>query len=669
MQRYPNLLAPLDLGHTELKNRVLMGSMGTGLEAAPDAYARLAAFYAERARGGVGLIVTGGIGPTSDGGNLETTPFFDAAEAEKHRVIVDAIHREGSKVLLQLLHPGRYARRKDPVAPSPLKAPFSRITPRELTEADIERMLDKYAEAARLAQRVGYDGVEIMGSEGYLINEFVSPETNKRTDRWGGSFENRVRFPVEAVRRARAAVGKNFIIMFRLSLLDLVEGGNTWEEVVQWAQGIEQAGVSMINTGIGWHEARIPTLATMVPRAAFAWITRRVRDNVKVPVVASNRINTPDIAEDIIARGDADMVSLARPFLADPEFVNKAAAGRSDEINTCIACNQACLDPIFRDELISCLVNPRACHETEMAITPAATPKRIAVVGAGPAGLAAATTLAARGHKVTLFEQAKQIGGQFNLARRIPGKKEFGEPIRYYARRLETTGVTVKLNRAATIEDLRAFDHVVVATGIVPRNPPIPGIDHAKAVGYIEVIEGKKPAGKRVAIIGAGGIGFDVADMLTHADGGGDPIAAYCKEWGIDTSYANRGGLMPPQTPKAPREVWLLQRKTTPVGQGLGTTTGWIRRTVLAKRGVHMLPGVEYEKIDEAGITIRHDGQLKVLPVDTVVICAGQESKRELLRELVASNIPHSLIGGAELAAELDAKRAIEQGTQIGLTL
>jgi 2,4-dienoyl-CoA reductase (NADPH2) len=667
---YPHLLAPLDLGFTTLRNRVLMGSMHTGLEDIPAGHARMAAFYAERAKGGVGLIVTGGfaINPASaimPGASI----LNNEAEAEKHRVITEAVHAHGGKICVQVLHTGRYSYSLKPVAPSALKAPISPMTPRALDEAEIEQTIVDYAQCAAMAQHGGYDGVEIMGSEGYLINQFIAPYTNLREDRWGGAFENRIRFALEVVRRTRARVGVNFIIIFRLSMLDLVEGGSTWDEVVTLAKELEAAGVTIINTGVGWHEARIPTIATMVPRAAFSWVTRRMKGQVGIPLITTNRINDPAVAEALLARGDADMVSMARPFLADAEFVNKAATNRADEINTCIACNQACLDHIFSRKMCSCLVNPRACHETEIVVKPAQVKKNIAVVGAGPAGLAAATTLAERGHAVTLYDAASEIGGQFNLARRIPGKEEFAETLRYFRRRLELDRVVVKLGKCVQAQDLEGHDHVIVATGIVPRTPMIPGIDHAKVVGYVDLVEGRKLAGKKVAIVGAGGIGFDVAELLTHATDTVDPVDAFRKEWGIDAGYARRGGLTAPQMPPVPRQVWLLQRKNGKVGDGLAKTTGWARRLLLQKRGVQMMAGVSYEKIDDAGLHLRINGEACLLDVDSVVICAGQEPRRELAEALQQAGIPMTLIGGADVAAELDAKRAIEQGTQVAMAL
>ncbi len=670
MTSYPHLLAPLDLGYTTLRNRVLMGSMHTGLEDIADSHARMAAFYAERAAGGVGLIVTGGFAPNADSAIMAGAAILDnEAEAEKHRVITEAVHLHGGKICLQILHTGRYAYSRQPVAPSALKAPINPVTPRALEEHEVIRTIADYARCATMARHGGYDGVEIMASEGYLINQFIAPQTNHREDRWGGSFENRIRFALEIVRSTRAAVGPEFIIIFRLSMIDLVEGGSTWEEIVALARAVEQAGASIINTGIGWHEARIPTIATMVPRAAFAWVTRRMKGQVKIPLIATNRIKTPEVAEAVLAAGDADMVSMARPFLADAEFVNKAAEGRGDEINTCIACNQACLDQIFSRQLCSCMVNPRACHETEWQVRPAAVPKRIAVVGAGPAGLACATTAAEAGHAVTLFEASARIGGQFNLARRIPGKEEFAETLRYFGRRLATTGVKLKLNTHARAEDLAEFDQVILAAGIVPRTVTIPGIAHVKVTSYIDLIEGRKLAGRRVAIIGAGGIGFDVAELLSHAGETADPLDAYRKEWGIDPKIGGRGGLAAPQMSAPPRELWLLQRKSTKVGDGLAKTTGWARRLLLQKRGVQMIAGVEYQKIDDAGLHIKVGGQERLLAVDTVVICAGQEPCRELVAALAAARLPTTLIGGADVATELDARRAIAQGTRVALSL
>ncbi|MGE5090305.1 MAG: FAD-dependent oxidoreductase [Candidatus Levyibacteriota bacterium] len=680
MSAYPHLLAPLPLGHTTLPNRVLMGSMHTGLEEAPGGFDRLAAFYAARARGGVGLIVTGGIAPNL-AGRLEprASQLTFSWQVAKHRRITDAVHAAGGRIALQILHAGRYAYHPLSVAPSALRSPITPFKPRALTRWGIERTISGYARCATLAQRAGYDGVEIMGSEGYLINQFIAPRTNLRDDEWGGSFDNRVRFATEVVRRTRAAVGPRFIIIYRLSMLDLVEGGSTWDEVVELARRIEAAGATLINTGIGWHEARIPTIATMVPRAAFSWVTARLRGAVKLPLITTNRINDPAVAEAILARGDADMVSMARPFLADAEFVAKAARGEAAAINTCIACNQACLDHIFERKIASCLVNPYACRETEIAPAAARQRKRVAVVGAGPAGLACATTAAERGHEVTLFDAADAIGGQFNLARRIPGKEEFAETLRYFAHRLAALHVDLRLGRAADVDDLRGFDAIVLATGIIPRQPAIDGLSHPCVAGYAEIVDGRRSAGRRVAIIGAGGIGFDVAEFLTHAGGGDghaatgeahDPaIDAFRAEWGIDTTYANRGGIAPTIEPPPPRQVWLLQRRASKVGEGLAKTTGWIRRTLLKKRGVTMLAGVSYERIDDAGLHLRVDGQAQVLAVDTIVICAGQEPRRDLADRLAAAGIDCTPIGGADVAAELDARRAIEQGTRVALAL
>ena len=666
---YPHLLAPLDLGFTTLKNRVLMGSMHTGLEDIGNSHDRMAAFYAARAKGGVGLIVTGGFAPNQDSIVMQGASILDnETEALKHRVITEAVHKHGGKICVQVLHTGRYAYHKRPVAPSALKAPINPVTPHALTEEEIIQTIADYAQCAAMCQFAGYDGVEVMGSEGYLINQFVAPATNHREDRWGGSFENRIRFGVETVRAVRCRVGPNFIIIFRLSMLDLVEGGSTWDEVVALAKEIEKAGATIINTGVGWHEARIPTIYTAVPRAAYTWVTARMKGQVTIPLITTNRINDPQVAEDVIARGDADMVSMARPFLADAEFVNKAAAGRADAINTCIACNQACLDHIFSRQLCSCLVNPFACYELDVEVLPTDAPKKVAVVGAGPAGLAAATQLAERGHQVTLFDAAAEIGGQFNLARRIPGKEEFGETLRYFGTRLKELKVDVQLNRRTTSADFQGYDHVVVATGIVPRTPAIPGVEHAKVTSYIDLLEGRKTAGKKVAVIGAGGIGFDVAEYLTHSGDHGNPIDAYRKEWGIDPNYSDkRGGLTAPQMAPSPREVWLLQRKATKVGDGLAKTTGWARRLLLQKRGVHMQGGVEYLKIDDAGLHIAVEGKERVLDVDTVVICAGQEPRRELVAGLAAAGIDYTLVGGADVATELDAKRAIWQATEFAV--
>jgi len=681
MPAYPHLLAPLDLGFTTLRNRVLMGSMHTGLEEAPDGFAKLAEFYAARARGGVGLIVTGGIAPNLCG-RLEprASQLSFSWQLARHRIITDAVHAAGGKIALQILHAGRYAYHPLAVAPSTSRSPISPFRARGLTAWGVRKTIADYVRCAQLAQRAGYDGVEIMGSEGYLINQFVAPGTNHRDDEWGGPFEHRIRFPVEIVRRTREVVGPEFIIVYRLSMLDLVEGGSTWDEVVQLAQVVEAAGASIINTGIGWHEARIPTIGTMVPRAAFAWVTRRLKGAVNIPLITTNRINDPATGEAVLARGDADMISMARPFLADPDFVNKAAEDRADEINTCIGCNQACLDHIFARKLATCLVNPFACHETEMKLQPAAQRLRVAVVGAGPAGLACATTAAARGHFVTLFEAAGEIGGQFNLARRIPGKEEFAETLRYFRTQLRILGVRVELNRKVSADQLGGYDRVILATGIVPRVPPIPGIDHPKVANYVEIVDGRRHAGRRVAIVGAGGIGFDVGEFLTagasppdgHASVGRDDdpaIVAFRDEWGIDVKFMQRGGLMEPYDHPAPRRLWLLQRKDEKVGGGLAKTTGWIRRALLKNRGVAMISGVHYDAIDERGLAITVDGKPELLDVDTVVICAGQEPRRELVAGLEAAGIPHQLIGGADVAAELDAKRAIEQGTQVAMAL
>ena len=670
---YPHLLRPLDLGFTTLKNRVLMGSMHVGLEEAPNGFERMAAFYAERAKGGVGLIVTGGIAPNEQGRPMPGgAAMTTQAEADKHRVVTEAVHAAGGKICMQILHFGRYAYHPELVAPSSLKAPISPFPPKALTTEEVKQTVEDYANAAALAQSAGYDGVEIMGSEGYLINEFIAAQTNQRDDEYGGSYENRIRFPLQIVRRTRERVGANFILIFRLSMLDLVEGGSTHEEVVQLAQALEAAGVTILNTGIGWHEARIPTIATKVPRAAWAWVTEQLKGKVGIPLVATNRINTPDVAEGILASGQADMVSMARPFLADPEFVNKAAAGRAQDINTCIACNQACLDHTFAGKITSCLVNPRACHETILVPLPLSKKERVAVVGAGPAGLAFATEAAKRGMEVTLFDAGSEIGGQFNVAKQIPGKEEFYETLRYFGEQLQQTGVSVKLGQRVDADTLvkEGFKQVVLATGITPRLPEIDGIAHPKVLGYLDVLKDKKPVGKKVAVIGAGGIGFDVSEYLLHeGESASLNKAKFFAEWGVETTGATRGGLQAAHIPHVPRQVHLLQRKSSKVGEGLGKTTGWIHRTGLKNRGVHMLAGVTYRKIDDAGLHITVDGQDRLLEVDNVIVCAGQDPNRELQAVLQAQGVAVHLIGGADKAAELDAKRAIKQGTELALCL
>ncbi|MFQ7900542.1 FAD-dependent oxidoreductase [Stutzerimonas degradans] len=676
MTAYPHLLAPLDLGFTTLRNRTLMGSMHTGLEEMPNGFQRMAAFFAERARGGVGLIVTGGVGPNEEGSvRAGAAKLSTVEEAEEHKIVTQAVHEAGGKICMQILHAGRYAYSPKLVAPSAIQAPINPFTPRELDEEGIEKQIQDFVNCARLAQQAGYDGVEIMGSEGYFINQFLVAHTNHRTDRWGGSYENRMRLPVEIVTRVRDAVGPNFIIIYRLSMLDLIDGGSEWSEVVTLAKAIEQAGATLINTGIGWHEARIPTIATKVPRAAFTKVTAKLRGEVKIPLITTNRINTPEVAEQVLAEGDADMVSMARPFLADPEFVNKAAAGHGETINTCIGCNQACLDHTFSGKLTSCLVNPRACHETELNYIPTSTVKKIAVVGAGPAGLAAATVAAERGHDVTLFDSAAEIGGQFNVAKRVPGKEEFYETLRYFGNRLQETGVTLRLNTRVGVNELLAggFDEVVLATGIVPRTPDIPGVDHPKVIGYLDAILERKPVGQKVAVIGAGGIGFDVSEYITH-DGESTSLdrEAFWKEWGIDLGLQARGGVagVKPAPHAAKRQVYLLQRKKSKVGNGLGKTTGWIHRAGLKNKHVQMISAVEYLQIDDAGLHIRvAEGEPVVLPVDTVILCAGQEPLRELQNGLQAAGVSVHLIGGADVAAELDAKRAIDQGCRLAASL
>ncbi len=673
MTAYPLMLSPLDLGFTILKNRVLMGSMHVGLEEAKNGFERMAAFYAERARGGVALIVTGGIAPNDrarpmPGGASMTTP----EEAQKHKVVTQAVHDAGGKICMQILHFGRYAYHPELVAPSAIKAPINPFRPHALSTEEVEQTIEDFVRAAALAQGAGYDGVEIMGSEGYLINEFIAAHTNHRDDAWGGSYENRIRFPLEIVRRTRARVGANFILIFRLSMLDLVEGGSTLAEVVQLAQALEAAGVTILNTGIGWHEARIPTIATKVPRAAFAWVTQQLKGKVGIPLVATNRINTPEVAEQVLADGMADMVSMARPFLADPDFVNKAAAGKADEINTCIGCNQACLDHTFGGKITSCLVNPRACHETLMIETPARAKERVAVVGAGPAGLAFAATAARRGFDVTLFDAASEIGGQFNLAKQIPGKEEFYETLRYFGKQIELTGVHLKLGQKVSAQTIieGGFDEVVLATGVSPRIPQIDGIHHPKVRGYLEVIRDKCAVGQTVALIGAGGIGFDVAEYLLHE--GTSPSldkARFFAEWGVDTHYVTAGGLQAAHIEPSTRKVYLLQRKGGKVGEGLGKTTGWIHWTSLKNRSVEMFNGVTYRRIDDAGLHITVGDQDLTIPADTVVVCAGQEPQRELQEALVAAGCTVHLIGGADKAVELDAKHAIKQGTELALSL
>ncbi|MBQ4853719.1 NADPH-dependent 2,4-dienoyl-CoA reductase [Rhodanobacter sp. B2A1Ga4] len=666
---YPNLFAPLALGHVTLPNRILMGSMHTGLEDKARDYDKLAAYFAERARGGVGLMVTGGISPSIEGwlkpfGGRLTMPWHKP----RHRKLTHAVHAEGGRICLQILHAGRYGYHPLSVAPSRIKSPITPFTPRALSARGVERTIGDFVHCARLAQDAGYDGVEVMGSEGYLINEFIAARTNRRNDAWGGDAARRMRFPVEIVRRTREVVGRDFIIIYRLSMLDLVEGGQDWSEIATLARAIEAAGASIINTGIGWHEARVPTIVTSVPRAGFAWVTQKLKGEVSIPLVATNRINMPDVAERILAEGEADMVSMARPLLADPAWANKAKAGRSERINTCIACNQACLDHVFQNKRASCLVNPRACHENELKVEPASVRKRIAVVGAGPAGMACAATLGERGHTVTLIDQASEIGGQFNYAKQIPGKEEFHETLRYFRHQLDDTGVEVRLGQVADAASLRAggYDEVVIATGITPRPVSFPGSDDPRVLGYLDVLARHRPVGARVAIIGAGGIGFDVAEFLVeHAPSPTTDVARWTREWGVDMQLRQRSGLQPPQ-PEAPaRQVWLLQRSEGRPGARLNKTTGWVHRATLKAKQVTMLGKVGYERFDDDGLHVTVDGKPQTLPVDHVVVCAGQEPNRRLADELIAAGMKVHVIGGADVATELDAKRAIAQGTRV----
>lgn len=676
-QSYANLLAPLDLGFTTLKNRVLMGSMHTNLEETKD-WNRVAEFYAERARGGVALMVTGGIAPNREGGVFPgAAGLFDETDIANHKIVTDRVHDAGGKIAMQILHAGRYAYGPECVGPSAVKSPISPFPPKELDEEGIEKQISDIVETAQRAKFAGYDGVEIMGSEGYFINQFLVTHTNKRTDRWGGSYENRMRLPIEIVRRARAAVGTDFIIIYRLSMIDLVPNGSTHEEVVQLAQAIEEAGATIINTGIGWHEARIPTIATSVPRAAFAWVTKKLMGKVSIPIITSNRINTPEVAEEVLADGCANMVSMARPFLADPHFVAKAAAGQSNTITPCIACNQACLDHTFGGKISSCLVNPRACYETELPMTKTDAAKRVAVIGAGPAGVAAAMTAAQVGHDVTLFDQADKIGGQLNMAKQVPGKEEFWGLVDWFETMIAETGVKTKLGNRVTTADLNGFDEVVVATGVMPRDPEIPGQDSNKVCGYIDILKGRVTAGENVVVIGAGGIGFDVSEFLVHSEAATaqtPDLAHWLKEWGVGDPEEIRGGVLAegPQPAAPARNVTLLQRKAERPGKRLGKTTGWIHRSTLKMKGVKMIGGVNYEAITEEGLRISH-GEARenptVIPADTIVLCAGQLSERSLAEELVAQGHKPHVIGGADVAAELDAKRAIDQGVRLALSL
>lgn len=675
MTKYKHIFQPLDLGFTTLKNRILMGSMHTGLEEEKNGIEKIAKYYGERAKGGVGLIVTGGIAPNRQGW---TAPFSarmsTKKHAEHHKKITEEVHKNGGKICMQILHSGRYGYHPIAVAPSNIKAPISPFKPFQLTESGIKRTINDFVNCAKLSKLAGYDGVEIMGSEGYLINQFIAERTNKRSDSWGGAYENRMRFPVEIVKQIREAVGQEFIIIFRLSMLDLVEKGSNWEEIVQLAKAIEKAGATIINTGIGWHEARIPTIATSVPRAAFTWVTKKMKSEVSIPLVTTNRINMPETAEKVLAEGDADIISMARPFLADPEWVNKAFEEKDDEINTCIGCNQACLDHVFQQKVASCLVNPRACHETELNYFPTENTKKIAVIGAGPAGLAASTIAAQRGHEVTLFDSESEIGGQFNIAKQIPGKEEFYETIRYFKKQIELHHVTLKLNKRVTVEDIKNcdFDEVILATGISPRKPAIEGIEHPKVLTYIDVLKHKKTVGKRVAVIGAGGIGFDVSEYLAHeGESTSQNIDAWLKEWGIDKSLSARSGIegITPKHEPSPREIFMLKRSKGKFGGKLGKTTGWIHRSTLKKKNVQFINRVQYTKIDDQGLHYIQNEEPKVLEVDHIVICAGQNPLKELLLPLENNGLKVHVIGGADVAAELDAKRAIDQGARLAAKL
>lgn len=671
--KYPNLLSPIDLGFTKLKNRVIMGSMHTGLEEEKNGYERMAAYYEARAKGGVGLIVTGGISPNIAGWvGPFSSKLTNKRTARKHKLITDSVHKHKGKICMQILHSGRYGYHPFAVAPSAIKSPISPFKPWKLSNWGIKRTIKSFVKCAELAKFAGYDGVEIMGSEGYLINQFIAKKTNKRTDKWGGSYENRIRLAVSIVKDVREAVGEDFIIIYRLSMLDLVEGGSSWEEVVELAKKIEKAGATIINTGIGWHEARIPTIGTMVPRGAFSWVTKKMMGEVSIPLITTNRINTPELGEKILKDGHANMISMARPFLADPDFIKKAEEDRADEINTCIACNQACLDHVFKRKIASCLVNPQACHETELVYSPVINKKKIAVVGAGPAGLSFSCVAAERGHDVTMFDGSDEIGGQFNIAKQIPGKEEFHETIRYFTKRIEKANVNVKLNTIVEANELKDFDIIILSTGIQPRKPKINGVDHSKVMSYLDVLKHKKEIGGKVAIIGAGGIGFDVAEYITHQGKSSSlEVAAFLKEWGIDGMGHARGGIEGVESihPKSPREVFLMQRKETRVGAKLGKTTGWIHRTTLKNKKVNMINGVQYDKIDDKGLHYTRKEKKHILEVDNIVLCAGQLSKNILKEPLESMGKEVHLIGGAFLASELDAKRAIKQGAELAASI